>query len=62
MVFYGLPENPLFYPEILNLLQGEDPSCVALFTKYDRFKLERIVGTERAARMLAAEKGTFMFV
>jgi U3 small nucleolar RNA-associated protein 25 len=62
LIFYGLPENQQFYPEMLNLLQGENTTCACLFSKYDRFKLERIVGTERCARMISSDQPTFMFV
>lgn len=62
LVFYGLPENGQFYPEMLNLLQGNPVSCTVLFSKYDRFKLERVVGTERCTRMVSSEQPTFMFV
>lgn len=62
LIFYGLPENASFYPELLNLVQGDNVTCACLFSKYDRFKLERIVGTERCARMITSEQPTFMFV
>lgn len=62
LVFYGLPENAQFYPEMLNLLQGDPVSCAVLFSKYDRFKLERIVGSERCSRMISSDQPTFMFV
>jgi len=62
LVFYGLPENPQFYPELLNLLQGDNTTCVCLFSKYDRFKLERIAGPERCGRMISSDQPTFMFV
>ncbi|KAI8097867.1 uncharacterized protein B0P05DRAFT_522396 [Gilbertella persicaria] len=71
VVFYGLPEDPLYYTEIVNFLSlkfdeasaAEEAtfSCTALFTKYDFLKLERIVGTERAKKMCTAQKNVFMF-
>jgi U3 small nucleolar RNA-associated protein 25 len=63
IIFYGLPENSEFFAELLNFLeQGEtDHSCLVLFSKYDGNQLERIVGTERAYRLLTAEKSTHMF-
>lgn len=54
VVFYGLPDNPEFYLEMLQGVKGtaDKPSqCTAMFSKYDRLKLERIVGDVRAARM-----------
>ncbi|OZJ01731.1 hypothetical protein BZG36_05300, partial [Bifiguratus adelaidae] len=56
VVFYALPENPRFYPEVVNFLglrkdasASEDmtTSCLALFTRFDALKLERIVGSQR---------------
>ncbi|CEP10770.1 hypothetical protein [Parasitella parasitica] len=71
IVFYGLPEDPLFYTEIVNFLglkfdeasAAEEAtfSCTALFSKYDFLKLERVVGTERAKKMCTAQKNVFMF-
>ncbi|GAN05080.1 DUF1253 domain-containing protein [Mucor ambiguus] len=71
VVFYGLPEDPLYYTEIVNFLglkfdeasAAEEAtfSCTALFSKYDFLKLERIVGTERAKKMCTAQKNVFMF-
>ncbi|KAI7851631.1 hypothetical protein BDC45DRAFT_538077 [Circinella umbellata] len=71
VVFYGLPDHPQFYNEIVNFLglkfneasAAEEAtfSCTALFSRYDHLKLERIVGTERAQKMCTAQKNVFMF-
>ncbi|EED23955.1 nucleolus protein required for cell viability, putative [Talaromyces stipitatus ATCC 10500] len=74
IIFYGLPENPIFFREIVQYL-GQDPGVLAgtagaenldvraVFSKYDAFKLERIVGTQRAGNMLKEKGGdTFRFV
>mmetsp|Transcript_3518 Transcript_3518/g.10636 ORF Transcript_3518/g.10636 Transcript_3518/m.10636 type:complete len:712 (+) Transcript_3518:45-2180(+) len=64
LIFYGLPENEHFYPELINLLEpsvSSSASVVALFDKYDRFPLERIVGEKRADMMLSnKDKDVFL--
>jgi len=60
IVFYGLPLNPHFYSEILNFMDGSDGECSALFSKFDKFALERIVGSKRCNRMITGEKSTYL--
>ncbi|XP_057430427.1 protein NUCLEOLAR FACTOR 1 [Lotus japonicus] len=62
LIIYSLPERKEFYPEIVNMLDGSDGMpCTALFSCLDKFRLERIVGTTVAKRMVTAEKGVFVF-
>ena len=71
--FYGLPENPIFYKELVEGFIGNtihkgktssrDAKSTALFSKWDALTLERIVGTGRVSRMLKEDAGdTFDFL
>ena len=77
-MFFGVPENHLFWSEICGYLGGGDGNSgeqergktesgkgkiKALFSKWDALKLERIVGTERVGKMIKGEEGdVFEFV
>jgi U3 small nucleolar RNA-associated protein 25 len=74
VIFYGLPENPIFWTELVALLglnrdlvegkvAGGKGSIRALFSKWDALKLERVAGTGRVGRLLSESNGdTFDFV
>ena len=73
VIMYGLPENPIFYREIVagylgsSLADGKvtasEASVRNLFSKLDLLKLERIVGTKRVSSLLKEKPGdTFDFV
>ncbi|KAI0164452.1 DUF1253-domain-containing protein [Hypoxylon sp. FL1284] len=72
IVFYGLPDNPVFYRDLvagclarseqdLSLEPGRG-SVRALFSKFDLLKLERVVGSKRVGRMIRERGDTFDFV
>nr|POE48247.1 digestive organ expansion factor like [Quercus suber] len=62
LIIYSLPERKEFYPEIVNMLDGSrNMSCTVLFSHFDQFRLERIVGTASSKRMVTSEKGVFVF-
>ena len=73
VIMYGLPENPIFYKEIVEeylsvsitagKLDERGASIRALFSRLDILKLERIVGTGRHMSMLKEKSGdTFDFI
>ncbi|XP_051149332.1 protein NUCLEOLAR FACTOR 1 [Andrographis paniculata] len=62
LIFYSLPERKEFYPEIVNLLEESDSmNCRVLFSRLDHLRLERIVGSAAAKRMIDSDKGVFVF-
>ncbi|KAJ7955815.1 U3 small nucleolar RNA-associated protein 25 [Quillaja saponaria] len=62
LIIYSLPERKDFYPEIVNMLDGsQNMTCSVLLSRFDMYRLERIVGTATAKRMLSSEKAVFVF-
>ncbi|KAG8528117.1 uncharacterized protein KY384_007033 [Bacidia gigantensis] len=72
VVMYGLPENPLFYKEMVegylsaSVITGnldlKEANVRILFSKLDMLKLERVVGSKRHLSMLQGKEGdTFDF-
>ncbi|KAL8654680.1 MAG: hypothetical protein Q9226_003338 [Calogaya cf. arnoldii] len=72
IIFYGLPENPLFYREIVSGFldsrlsdsnaNRRHTSVRCLFSKLDLLKVERIVGSQRYLSLLSDHGDTFDFV
>ena len=70
LIFYQLPFNPKFFSEILNMMHasyqnkkvGRDGmSCTVIYNKYDVHRLSNVLSTQRAHKMLGAEKNVHMF-
>ncbi|KAF5728220.1 U3 small nucleolar RNA-associated protein 25 [Tripterygium wilfordii] len=62
LIIYSLPERKRFYPEIVNMLEGShEMTCTVLFSRFDLLRLERIVGTDHARKMIKSEKHVFTF-
>ncbi|CAN1731734.1 Protein NUCLEOLAR FACTOR 1 [Linum perenne] len=61
LILYSLPERKEFYPEVVNMLEGaNNMSCTVLFSKLDWLRLERIIGTSSAKKMVTSEKPVFV--
>lgn len=60
VVFYAPPQLPHFYPELVNLM-ADDGTCLCLFTQFDLYQLEPLVGVKRCERMVTSDKSTFLF-
>lgn len=60
VVFYGLPDHPQFYTELLSYpflddgVEASDVTCRALYCKYDYMRLERIVGSSAVVGLIQA--------
>ena len=58
IIFFGPPDHPQYFTEFLSFpflddgVEAADVTCRVLFSKYDRMKLERIVGTEGAISLI----------
>ena len=77
LAVYSPPSYPQFYTELMQQLDrahgaslamtgdgnepARDATCVMLFCKLDVYPLQRLVGNERAARMLSASEASFLF-
>ncbi|KAL6597893.1 hypothetical protein ACP70R_046698 [Stipagrostis hirtigluma subsp. patula] len=62
LLIYSLPERKEFYPELVNMLgESKNPKCNVLFSRLDLLKLERIVGTSAARRLISSDKSMFVF-
>ncbi|KAL1224086.1 Protein NUCLEOLAR FACTOR 1 [Cardamine amara subsp. amara] len=63
LIIYSLPERKEFYPQIMNMLDegSHDMMSTALFSRFDLLRLERIVGSASAKRMITSEQNIFAF-
>jgi U3 small nucleolar RNA-associated protein 25 len=72
IIMYGLPENPIFYKEMVEgylgrsvqegRLEPNEGSVRVVFSKWDMLKLERVAGTERVGKMIQDKGDTFDFL
>ena len=71
LVFYGLPDNPVHYQELVGMVQtsveegriaaGEGAVRV-VFSRWDGLKLERVVGSSRVGSMMKSGGDVCEFV
>ncbi|KAF2026299.1 U3 small nucleolar RNA-associated protein 25 [Setomelanomma holmii] len=71
VVFYGVPENPIFYEEVLGFIgksieraeiSRAEANVRVCFSKWERMELDRIVGTKRVGKMIGDKGDVFDFV
>ena len=72
VVCYALPDNEIFYREVVGGFLGtsvsegrvapEEAGARALLSKFDGLRLERVVGSDRVRGMLGGQGDTFDFL
>ncbi|CAN9248032.1 unnamed protein product [Alternaria alternata] len=71
VVFYGVPENHIFYDEVVGFVGksveraeiSRAEACVKVcFSRWERLELERIVGSKRVGKMVGDRGDVFDFV
>ncbi len=71
LVFYGLPDNPVHYQELVSMVQASveegriaagESTVRAIFSRWDGLKLERVVGSSRVGSMMAGRGDVYEFV
>lgn len=71
VVFYGVPENPVFYEEVLGFIgksveraeiSRAEAGVRVCFSRWERMELERVVGGKRVGRMVGDKGDVFDFV
>ncbi|GBB95965.1 hypothetical protein RclHR1_02650036 [Rhizophagus clarus] len=69
VIFYALPDHAHFYSELLNSIQSsssgknsnEKFTINVIFSKFDKLRLERVVGSAKVDKILQGEKKVYMF-
>jgi U3 small nucleolar RNA-associated protein 25 len=71
VVFYGVPENHIFYDEVVGFvgksveraeISRAEASVKVCFSRWERLELERIVGSKRVGKMVGDKGDVFDFV
>jgi len=63
VIFYALPDHAHFYSELLNFIQSSfDKNTInVIFSKFDKLRLERVVGSAKVDKILQGEKKVYTF-
>ena len=69
IIFYQLPLYPVFYPEIINFMEADADAglaanslCSIIYSRYDRNRLENIIGTQQCKQIFMSTKNIHMIV
>eukprot|EP01125_Pyxidicula_operculata_P001854 TRINITY_DN1172_c1_g2_i1.p1 TRINITY_DN1172_c1_g2~~TRINITY_DN1172_c1_g2_i1.p1 ORF type:complete len:843 (+),score=269.32 TRINITY_DN1172_c1_g2_i1:255-2531(+) len=60
IIFYAPPSFSKFYPEILNMMPEHSTSLV-IFTKFDVYQLDPLLGSKRSSKLITSDKSHHMF-
>ncbi|KAF1742737.1 hypothetical protein MXB_4966 [Myxobolus squamalis] len=69
LVFYQIPLNPLFYSELIIMIQNNcepqksnQPVSISLFSKFDLMRLSNVIGGQKARMVIDNKlKSKFIF-
>ena len=61
-MFYSVPTYAEFYPELVNMLEGEEGTVEVVYSSWDQLALSRLLGTARTQRMISSSDSTHMIV
>ena len=63
IIFYGVPQYPHFYSEMVNLVDKSEGSVLLLYVDpFDALSLQRILGDVRCKRVLTSKKTHHLFI
>jgi len=62
LIFFALPTNHHFYPELANMVSPTEGSCTVIFSKYDLLALQSVVGADKARKMISSPRANFMIL
>eukprot|EP01100_Stratorugosa_tubuloviscum_P008813 TRINITY_DN367_c4_g1_i2.p1 TRINITY_DN367_c4_g1~~TRINITY_DN367_c4_g1_i2.p1 ORF type:complete len:369 (+),score=103.02 TRINITY_DN367_c4_g1_i2:147-1253(+) len=60
IIFYGPPLYNQFFSEFVNMLQHTDSQCTLLYSIFDKFEIERIVGKDNSKAIMNSNSSNHM--